>query len=510
MLPSRASAAAVLVALTSIASASCSSSSATGTPGGGTTTATGAGGSGTGGAGGSGGAGGGAGAFTHKPAGCGYDVQMDATRGTAFAEGDTTLGGSPAPAHVRLGLGGGTKLGDAGYADPAHSAAFVWDTDTGTTASAVKYGASKDKLDQTLTGFSYELPGSVPTRIHRADACGLAPKTTYYYQVGGGPAGKEVWSDVKSFTTAAAPDPAGEVTIGVSGDSRDSLDVVWPLVQSRMAKAGVDFQLFSGDSILDLFPAGSESDYGKWFDGADKSGTLGTMWIAAVGGNHENLNVEWLGNHALPGAGPAQGLYASFDVGPAHVVLLDDEIIAVPSHIGFDPSMSKSVLDWLEADLTAAEGRRATVPWIVVTHHRGPLSTSNHSSDSDVQKVRDTLMPIYDKHHVDLDLNGHDHNYERSKAANGPGTAPVVAASEAKGTVYIVCAGAGASGYQKGGGDVPFRAFNAQFGDGTPYVGVYGLLKLSAKSLEWKAMGLKGGAGGPEADDVIDQTSWAK
>ena len=55
--------------------------------------------------------------------------------------------------------------------------------------------------------------------MHEAYVCGLAPATTYYYRVGGGPAGDEVWSDVYCFTTTPS-DPAAPVTIGVTGDSR--------------------------------------------------------------------------------------------------------------------------------------------------------------------------------------------------------------------------------------------------------------------------------------------------
>ncbi len=502
----RASAFVLLFTLSAALVAACSKDDAA--PGGtGATTATGAGGAGGAGTGGAGGA---LAGFTYEPKGCGYTATLDGTRGAEFAPGDDKLGAAPAPLRVRLGLGGGTKLGAPGYADPARSAALVWDTDPGTTASAVRLGASADALDLAIAGFSYALPGTVPVRIHRADACGLTPKTTYYYQVGGGPAGKEVWSDVRSFTTAAAADPGADLVIGVSGDSRDSIDVVWPLVQTRMAKAGVDLQLFSGDSIKGLLPDGSEADYATWLDGAGKAGTLGTSWIAAVGGNHENLHAQWLGNHALPGSGAGQGLYASFDAGPAHVVLFDDSIVAVAEHLGFESTMRKEVLDWLDADLGAAAARRATVPWIIVLHHRGPLSTSSHADDSDVKTVRASVLPLYDKHHVDLVLSGHDHNYERSKPARaGADLGPVPVASEAEGTVYVVCAGAGADGYGKGTSPAAFRATNWDF-DGKSHVGAYGVLTISGKTLSWKAMGLKSSAGGPEVDDVIDEASWSK
>ena len=54
--------------------------------------------------------------------------------------------------------------------------------------------------------------------MHQVDVCGLTPGTTYYYQVGGGAAGGEIWSATQSFTTVpAAGDP---ITVGVYGDAR--------------------------------------------------------------------------------------------------------------------------------------------------------------------------------------------------------------------------------------------------------------------------------------------------
>jgi len=51
--------------------------------------------------------------------------------------------------------------------------------------------------------------------------------------------------------------------------------------------------------------------------------------------------------------------------------------------------------------------------------------------------------PIVDKHHVDLVLNGHEHQYEVSKPLLGG----AVQTSSADGTVYVVAGGAGADLY---------------------------------------------------------------
>ena len=49
--------------------------------------------------------------------------------------------------------------------------------------------------------------------------------------------------------------------------------------------------------------------------------------ILFVGGNHEAMSSQYYANIALPGAGAAAETYASFVLGNAHFLLLDDEAI---------------------------------------------------------------------------------------------------------------------------------------------------------------------------------------
>lgn len=500
----------VLLAAGSLAAACSSSESAS--PGG-------TGGSGgTGGTGGSGGTGGadvdsGTDAGNAAGEGCGYALDLDATRYTGVEKNSVALGSAATPTRVRIGYGGSTTAGDAAYADPARTAAIVWDTDVDTLATTVRFGTSETALDQVRTGVSYLLPGTVPTRVHQVHLCGLAPNTTYYYQAGGGPESGGAFSPVLSFTTLPAAGDAAAFDVGVSGDSRDSLDVIWPAVQHRMAALAPRFQAFTGDSIQLALP-GSEADYAKWLDAAWKTDAtsaggdlvLGRHPLLPIGGNHENLQQQWLANFAWPGGGKYQGYYFSFDAGAAHFVWIDDNVLASK----VDMVGQKALLDFLEADLTAADAHRDTTPWVVVMHHRGELSTSNHGGDSDVLAMRALTMPIWDAHKVSLVLNGHDHNYERSKPATFTGGAPTVAADAKSGTTYVVCAGAGAGGYTPGDGSEAYSDVRVGFGGSTPYVGVYGALTVSGTELAWKAYGLKAGGSKPADDDVIDSFSIAK
>jgi predicted phosphodiesterase len=447
--------------------------------------------------------GGGVSSFAYSPAGCAYSfTPPDSDAFTDLANDGTDLltdVASSAPIRVRIGIGGGTTAGQPGYTDVTTSAAFTWESTGITHAAKVKLGTSPTTLTDVHAGYSWITPAGIGAAVnmHEAHVCGLTPGTTYYYQVGGPANGGDSYSATQSFTTTPS---SGALTIGVSGDSRDSISV-FQLVQERMRDAAVAFQIMSGD----LIPLGTEGSlYQQFLDAAWKDPSDSTKFLTSgqqlflmVPGNHENDSSQYFGNFALPGLDQNAERFGSFNVGNAHIVLLDDETISA------DPTsdIASAETAWLDQDLTAADADRTNHPFEIVVHHRGELSTSVHSTDSDVVQMRSTLMPIWDKHHVDLVLNGHDHNYERSKPVTGPASAPALAAN---GTTYVVCAGAGATAYTPGSQPSATRAINVGFGPGTPYVGVYELVTLDGNKISVKAYGLKNAGGGVAGDDVID------
>ncbi len=439
-----------------------------------------------------------AGPYSYTPTGCAYTVTSVLARGYTDSQADGKASGTPK--RVRVGIGGGTKAGAAGYADPSTSAVFTWETQEVASAAKVRLGTSPTALTDVHAGYSWTTPPPAAgfganepgASMHEVHVCGLTPGTTYYYQVGGGT--PEVWSDPQQITTVPK---TGKVTIGLSGDSRDSSDIFQAL-QTRMRDQAVSLQLFSGDLLL---YGTQQSLYASFLDKAwkDPSGkllTLGQQMMVVVPGNHENDSVQFFGNFSLPGDGPNAETYGSFDAGGAHIAVLDDQSLAE----GPTSDTSKEQLAWLDDDLAKADANRAAVPFLLVLHHRGEMSTSNHGTDGDVVRVKNELVPVWDKHHVDLVLNGHDHNYERSKPLTGPASAPTVQTSATAGTTYIVCAGAGASSYSPGGTPVATREKNVGFGGSTGYSGVYAILSVEGRKLHFSAYGLKGVA----PDDEID------
>ena len=81
-----------------------------------------------------------------------------------------------------------------------------------------------------------------------------------------------------------------------------------------------------------------------------------------------------------------------------------------------------------------------------MNHHQPLYSCSKtHGSNETIRKV---WQPLYDQYKVDLVINGHVHDYERTKAIRGldaSGMGIVVPAGE--GTTYVVSGGSGAPLY---------------------------------------------------------------
>ncbi len=121
------------------------------------------------------------------------------------------------------------------------------------------------------------------------------------------------------------------------------------------------------------------------------------------------------GGHAvrldLPTNGPSQcpSVY-TFVHGNVAVISLDanDLSAEIPANTGYSGGAQVA---WLDARLAAYRADR-TVDFIVCFFHHCAFSTSKtHASDGG---VRDALAPLFDKHAVDLVLQGHNHQYERT------------------------------------------------------------------------------------------------
>jgi hypothetical protein len=102
---------------------------------------------------------------------------------------------------------------------------------------------------------------------------------------------------------------------------------------------------------------------------------------------------------------------------------------------GFQPNQQTL---WLERTLQAGRSN-PTVDVIVVWMHQTPMSTSTEGNGTDMG-IRATWGPLFDKYEVDLVLLGHEHDYERSYPVRGfdadAGTVTTAFTSSLDGTDY--------------------------------------------------------------------------
>jgi hypothetical protein len=451
------------------------------------------------------------------PAGCDFTI-AERPEYNNWGASTPVVGATPNIRRVRLGLGGNVQPGSKGLADPSTSIAMAWQTDTGTDVTQVQWGTTSDPTTWPATnlvsGITWDTPpGSIngtdgAEHMHEAYICGLKPATTYYYRVGGGATvATGVWSNVFSFTTTPAAG-ATPVTIAITGDSRGENTGglapaginTWQTLQQRLKTIAPTLALFSGD-VINLAP--DQGEWEEWLDKAelDTDGktplTLPTLLSLNAHGNHDNHSALFYGNLVLPqdnATYPTYGeLFYSFDVGPVHVLVMDNMYITDGGDDNYQPALTK----WLNADLTAANANRANVPWIITVHHYPDYDSSLHSNEADVLADRAYFPPIWQQYHVDMAFSGHDHDYERTKPLNvGSDVNSPTATTDADGTTYVVCAGSGADPYSSG--TSPFTAISANFSTGA--LGIYGILKATSTTLTLTAHNLTADG----SDPVID------
>jgi hypothetical protein len=197
---------------------------------------------------------------------------------------------------------------------------------------------------------------------------------------------------------------------------------------NALDQSGVDFFLGLGDLDYDQ-TATDEAwcDYVK-----QRLPTLGpTFPIELVSGSHEYQGGAngYIMNHAacLPDRLGATGLYGAqyyFDY-PAssplmRVIMISPDLLI--ENYNYTYTAGSEEYKWVISSIDSA--RAAGIPWIAVGMHKVCITTGDKTCE-----IGTDLMNLLISKRVDLVLQGHDHNYQRSKqlALNGA-TCPAVPA----------------------------------------------------------------------------------
>jgi hypothetical protein len=238
----------------------------------------------------------------------------------------------------------------------------------------------------------------------------LRPATTYNYswQSGG-------LTGTGSFKTP--PNNPATFTFDVIGDFGTGSPASLANM-SHIENGGSDFALTLGDNA---YPNATASQYVAYVLNPMKGFFAHKpFWLAA--GNHDYMG---LNNYKRFFEFPGERLYYRFRYGDVLFMALDSE--------QFGPKQKA----WAEAALARSKARCK----VVYFHH--PIWSSGHGYQAPGRHNRQRLfIPMLQRGGADLVLNGHIHNYERSKPLWGKRV------SHRRGITYVV---SGAGGAELGG-----------------------------------------------------------
>ena len=251
---------------------------------------------------------------------------------------------------------------------------------------------------------------------------GLGADEPYFYQVElVDDRDQKLASDLLTFQTAA---PRGTpVAFAILSDTQDNPEVS-SILADHIWEQRPGFIIHPGDLT------GTGSLKGDWttefFPGMNDLLSRVTMY--PVLGNHEQDARHYYRYFSLPDP----EYHYRFSQGDVDFFMIDTNRDVAPGSAQFT---------WLDRELEASDAL-----WKIVVHHHPPYSSDENDygdtwtgrgSRGDT-RVR-VLSTLYDRHHVDLVLNGHIHSYERTWPIEGGR-----AVSEG-GVVYTITGGGGGS-----------------------------------------------------------------
>lgn len=351
--------------------------------------------------------------------------------------------GAPIEAVAGLSVHGARGLPDrivlTPGADPAREMAVSWRTDTRQLKAEVQLGPAFDgpALEagaSTLAGHTRPLStANGQAHYHQARFAGLSPDSVYVYRL----KGADGWSEWLQFRTAATDfRPFRFIYLGDTQNGILSL-ASRVIRQAFHATSSPALVVHSGDLVSQGEGANHDDEWGEWnLAGGHHYATVPQL---PTSGNHEYLKSgdgagaplrvlgpHWAAQFALPdnGAEGAAATTYTLDYQGVRFVVLDGTSAL---ELGTLEAQSR----WLDAALATD-----TVRWKIVLMHQ-PLFTCARPQDTEV--LKSAWQAVFERHRVDLVLQGHDHCYSRISggARRAEGQSPGVGAV-APGPVYLV------------------------------------------------------------------------
>ena len=288
--------------------------------------------------------------------------------------------------------------------------AVTWWNDADETTGEVRYG-TESTLAHCSTSSAVRVYADNEFSVFECILTGLAPDTTYYYQV----KNNAQTSPVKHFKTPENNLQSysflylGDVQLNETGTQTvsDSYTSWGGIVKAaKQRNPGLMFGLQGGD----LVENGTRmEEWNALLENA--SPVFSEIPLMPANGNHESnfpsgKPERYLDFFSLPVNGP-EGFkeeFYSFDYGSGHITVLNSWVFSGEQRL--ETKDYAALKEWITKDL---ENSKAT--WkIVVTH----LPAYAVYSDVNADAVKKNWAPIFEQYGVDLVLVGHQHVYSRS------------------------------------------------------------------------------------------------
>lgn len=323
--------------------------------------------------------------------------------------------------------------------DPARSMMLSFRTDMRMDASlaeiaelvpAPNFGLRAASISGTSVATTSE---NGTARYHKIAFTDLKPDTAYAYRVKG-VAGFSEWHQFRTAKGEAEP-----FSLIFMGDTQNSILDIGSLAWRRaLLQAGNPaLMLHAGDLVASRDELVHDDEWGEW--AASGGWALASVPQVPAPGNHEyvddirpdgseskKLGPHWPVMFNLPdnGVEGVRGTTYFLDYQGVRIVVLDGTS-------ALELGTLETQTAWLDKVLAEAPG-----PWKFVLFHQ-PIFTCARSTDTPLFKQ--AWKPVFEKHGVDLVLQGHDHCYGRWTAEEGSDAAHEARSSNGtQGPVYLV------------------------------------------------------------------------
>ena len=340
-------------------------------------------------------------------------------------------------------------------ADPASSVTVSW-ASPGEARGARVLLRPADGRHRTVPAvqrvYTDGLNGETVWTYH-AEITGLRPGTTYSYSVTADNDSSEPFAS--TFTTA----PRGRAPFRFTsfGDlATPNTQWVLSYGQSAFAVAAVEsfqplFHLLNGDLCYANLNPAFQPEVWRDFGNNNQASAANRAWMPCPGNHEVEFNngpqgyTSYLTRYRLPDnqVPGFRGRWYKFRVGSVLFISLngDDVIhqdsaafVAGPAPLRPAASTGNPPIApgtsfyihgysggaqtaWLERTLREAR-EDPSIDWIIAQMHEIACSSSATGNGSDLG-IRQAWLPLFDRYGVDLVLNGHDHDYERSFPCRG-------------------------------------------------------------------------------------------